>query len=51
MTLEVITNRYTQGGLRDTQSNIEEEEEQEEIRKVKLVEAIAELDLLNLYEK
>ena len=51
ITLEVIANRYAQGGLRDTQSDIEEEEEQEEIRKVKLVEAITALDLLNLYEK
>jgi hypothetical protein len=50
ISLEEIVNRYAQGGSRDTQSNIEEEEEQEE-EKVKLVEAIAALELLILYEK
>ena len=50
ITLEVIVNRYAQGGSRDTQSDIEEEEEREE-EKVKLVEAIAVLELLILYEK
>jgi hypothetical protein len=50
ITLEVIVNRYAQGGSRDTQSDIEEEEEREE-EKVKLVEAIAALELLILYEK
>jgi hypothetical protein len=50
ITLELIANCYSQGGLRDTQSDIEEEE-QEEIRKVKLFEVIAVLNLLNLYKK
>jgi hypothetical protein len=48
--LEEIVKRYAQGGLEDTQSNIEEEQEQE-IRKVKLDKAVATLDLLSLYEK
>ena len=50
MLLEEIVKRYAQGGSGDTQSNIEEEQEQE-IRKVKLDEAVAALDLLSLYEK
>jgi hypothetical protein len=51
--LEVIVNRYARGGLGDTQSDMEGKgkEQEEEIRKVKLAEVIAILDLVNLYEK
>jgi hypothetical protein len=51
VTLEVIVNRYTQEGSGDTQSDMESEEQEEEIGKVKLAEVIAALDLVNLYEK
>ena len=49
--LEVIINYYARRGLGDTQSNIEGEEQEKEIRKVKLAKVIAILDLVNLYEK
>ena len=51
VTLEVIVNRYARGGSGDTQSDMEGEEQEEEIREVKLAEVIAALDLVNLYEK
>ena len=51
ITLEVIVNHYARGGSGDTQSDMEGEEQEEEIRKVKLAEVIAVLDLVNLYEK
>jgi hypothetical protein len=51
VTLEVIVNRYARGGSGDTQSNMEGEGQEEEIRKVKLAKVIAILDLVNLYEK
>ena len=51
MTLEVIVNRYARGGSGDTQSDMEGEEQEEEIREVKLAEVIAILDLINLYKK
>jgi hypothetical protein len=51
--LSIIINRYAEADPEDIQSDIneEEQEEQEEIRQIKLTEAIAALDLLNLFEK
>jgi len=51
--LSTIINRYAEADPEDIQSDIDEEEqeEQEEIRQIKLTEAIAALDLLNLFEK
>jgi hypothetical protein len=48
--LAVIVNRYAQVTPEDTQSDTDKED-QEEIRPVKLIEAITALELLNLYEK
>jgi hypothetical protein len=49
--LSIIINRYAEADSEDIQSDDGEEQEQEEIRQIKLSEAIAALDLLNLFEK
>jgi len=51
MALDVILNRYASGDSGDTHSNTEKEEQENEMRKVKLDKAIVVLDLLSLYKK
>lgn len=51
MVLEVILDRYASGDSGDTQSNTEKEEQEDEIRKVKLDKVIVALGLLSLYKK